>query len=196
MEQVLYEIYLQRLHDQAWHTLITSYILTYICWIDYSARQLLKTRKAYVHCWIKLFKFTLIHRGSTSMRLQHQLNFKKYYTFCPWLKNNRCSSEWIVSLKGNSSQKTNKLQMKGLIVNSSDTKFDDRLNSSSLARYRARNMLKNANRRPPSSRFPWAHTFSGFLVVTSLECFFAECRGRSNVVVVEFHWNSLRFWIV
>ena len=125
MEQVLYEIYLQWLHDQAWQTLITSYILTYICWIDYSARQLLKTRTAYVHCWIKLFKFTLIHRGSTSMRLQHQLNFKKYYTFCPWLTNNRCSSEWIVSLKGNSTQKTNKLQMKGLIVNSSDTKFND-----------------------------------------------------------------------
>ena len=45
-------------------------------------------------------------------------------------------------------------------------------------------MLKNSNRRPPSSRFPWANTFGGFLVVTSLECFFAERRGRSNVVVV------------
>ena len=30
-----------------------------------------------------------------------------------------------MSLKGNSTQKTNRLQMKGLIVNSSDTKFDD-----------------------------------------------------------------------
>ena len=29
------------------------------------------------------------------------------------------------ALKGNSTQKTNKLQMKGLIMNSSDTKFDD-----------------------------------------------------------------------
>ena len=45
-------------------------------------------------------------------------------------------------------------------------------------------MLKNSNRQPPFSRFPWSHTFSGFLVVTSLECFFAEYRGRSNVVVV------------
>ena len=47
-------------------------------------------------------------------------------------------------------------------------------------------MLKNS--KPPSSRFPWAHTFSGFLVVTSLECFFAERRGRSNVVVVVVHF--------
>ena len=51
-------------------------------------------------------------------------------------------------------------------------------------------MFKNSNRRPPSLRFPWAHTFSGFLVVTSLECFFAECRGRSNVVVVRCSFHS------
>ena len=30
-----------------------------------------------------------------------------------------------ITLKGNSMQKTDKLQMKGLIVNSTDTKFDD-----------------------------------------------------------------------